>query len=331
MESNKPVEYDDEYPFASIIIPMYNSEETIERCLDSLVNLSYPKDRYEIIVVDDGSTDRSRELAEKYSVKIVDNDGGTIAAVRNSGTKVAVGDIFCFVDSDCEVYESWLESAVNQLSSHEKNGATGTGYITPLESTWIEKAWLYESNHLPFETDFIPCGNFIVKSRVFNELNGFNEKLTTCEDADICARIKRNNYRVINDSSIKSIHLRNPKTLIAFMKKEFWYGINMTDTDLPFFHDKVYLSSALFFVFHIIALLGIMNFMFGNGTGLVTVSLSVICLLVFASTLYRLKRSKKYRLFFQISVLFYCFFISRSFAMVSKRIKKMKSFARGYL
>ena len=104
----------------------------------------------------------------------------------------------------------------------ESTGATGCGYITPKESSWVEMAWLYESEHSPFETDFIPCGNFIVKADVFIGLQGFNENLTTCEDADICQKIVRNNYKVINNSKVKSVHLQNPKTI-----KQFFFERNM--------------------------------------------------------------------------------------------------------
>ena len=208
------------YPLVSVIVPMYNAESTIEACLDSLNKLKYPEDKLEFVVVDNGSTDNSVAIASKYPVMIVEKIGGTIASVRNYGAKSASGEIFGFIDSDCVVYDDWLLAALKQLI---KPGvaAAGAGYVTSENYSWVEKAWLYESKHEPFTTDFIPSGNFLIKADVFKSINGFNEELVTCEDAEIGLRIIKKGYKIINSSEIKSIHLRNPKTIKDFFKKEF--------------------------------------------------------------------------------------------------------------
>ena len=97
-----------ESPFVSIIVPMFNSEETIDQCLQSLLELDYPRNKYEIIVVDHSSTDKCSSIVGAYPVHVVKKIGGTIASVRNFGAQFAMGQIYAFVDSDCEVFRDWL-------------------------------------------------------------------------------------------------------------------------------------------------------------------------------------------------------------------------------
>lgn len=92
-----------QFPCFSIIIPIYNTEKELSRCLDSILNQEYPN--YEIILVDDGSRDRSGELCDQYArknkqIKVVHQENAGCSAARNAGVNVAKGDFLIFVDSD---------------------------------------------------------------------------------------------------------------------------------------------------------------------------------------------------------------------------------------
>ena len=95
----------DTKPVLSIIIPIYNAEEYLEECLESVINQEVPFDEYEIICIDDGSTDNSNSILEKYN-KIIDNltvfyqNNNGVSSARNKGIKLAKGDYIWFVDAD---------------------------------------------------------------------------------------------------------------------------------------------------------------------------------------------------------------------------------------
>lgn len=308
----KPIQ---KYPMFSVVIPMYNAENTIQLCLQSIKSTEYPSDKLEIIVVNDGSTDRSVELTEKFEVKLIQNNGNTIASVRNTGAKIAKGEIIGFIDSDCVIDRMWMKNAVSIL--RDKNvAATGSGYLCPENPTWVERAWLYESKHIPFYTEFITSGNFIIKSEVFKTIGGYNEKLTTCEDSDICSRIVANGYRIINSSDIKVVHLGNPKTIVEFIKKELWYGEGMLGVGVKYFKDKVLMATCLFSLIHLVAVVSLISLIINFDLKFLIFSIaSVICLVLF-SALYRVKRSKKYSLLFQTTILYYFYYFARSVAVI---------------
>jgi len=303
------------YPFVSIIVPMFNAEETIEQCVTSLISLDYPSNNYEIIIVNHNSTDKSTSILKKYPVRVVNKVGGTIASVRNYGTTFAHGEIYAFVDSDCLVYVDWLKRAVEQLLTDKRIGATGCGYVAPKNSSWVENAWLYESEHPSFETDFIPSGNFFIMATVFKQVEGFNEDLTTCEDAAICQRVVAYKYKVVNNSSIKSIHLRNPKTFNQFFLKELWYGRNMADTDSKFYLDKVLLATIIYIIAHAFVPIGSIIYIICDSFLVLLSAFFLIVLICACSTLYRIKRSKKYKYFIHTFFLYYIYFASRSISL----------------
>ena len=95
------------YPLISLIIPCYNAELSLEKCLKSVIEQDYPS--LEIIIVDDGSTDNSAKIYEEFQrkddrMKILKQENSGVAKARNNGIKNANGDYFCFVDSD-----DWVE------------------------------------------------------------------------------------------------------------------------------------------------------------------------------------------------------------------------------
>jgi glycosyltransferase involved in cell wall biosynthesis len=101
--------------FVSIIIPAYNEEDNIAKCLQSINAQMEQGIDYEIIVVDNGSTDRTREIAEKLKAKVFALPEVNISALRNFGAEASSGDILAFLDADCLVKDGWLKNAVSIL------------------------------------------------------------------------------------------------------------------------------------------------------------------------------------------------------------------------
>ena len=120
---------------ASVVVPMYNAEKTIEECLKSLLKQKIKKS-YEIIVVDDGSTDNSTERVKKIGrktktgmIRLIRQKNAGPSKARNAGAKTANGNIICFTDSDCEPDENWLEEMTKSFEDPAV-GATQGAYKT---------------------------------------------------------------------------------------------------------------------------------------------------------------------------------------------------------
>ncbi len=114
----------------SVIIPCYNVEDKIENCLKSVLNQSMETDSYEVIVVDDGSTDKTKDRIMEYSDypnvvnKSLERNSG-LSAARNAGIRSAAGSTLCFLDSDMTVEPTWLETFQSRLEDESIVGIIG--------------------------------------------------------------------------------------------------------------------------------------------------------------------------------------------------------------
>ena len=124
-------------PLISVIVPAYNVEKYIKTCLDSLINQTYSN--FEIIVVNDGSTDQTEEILRSYQsnpkFRIYSQENGGLSAARNQGLKLANGELVCFVDSDDSVKSDYLEKLVAPFI--EDVDITVCGYQEKFENSVI--------------------------------------------------------------------------------------------------------------------------------------------------------------------------------------------------
>lgn len=217
-------------PPVSVIIPAKNEEEYIERCLEAVSNLEYPEDKIDVIVVDNKSTDQTVECARKFTTVQILEKEGTISAVRNFGGQQAKGEILAFLDADCIPERKWLLKATKTLI--EKNDVAVVGAVLEIENKpyvpWIEKYWL-EYLNTKFCTGLnyvstISSFCFLVRRKAMNDVNWFNESLETCEDSDLGYRISQNGNKLVIDENIKTVHLRNAKTIRQFFLRQLWQG-----------------------------------------------------------------------------------------------------------
>ena len=98
---------------ASVVIPVYNGAHTLEACLQSLAQQSMKPHEFEVIVVDDGSTDESAAIARRFGVNVITQKNGGAPAARNTGIRAARGTWVAFTDSDCVCSRTWLAALVN--------------------------------------------------------------------------------------------------------------------------------------------------------------------------------------------------------------------------
>jgi glycosyltransferase involved in cell wall biosynthesis len=178
------------YPAVSIIIPVYNASKHIVRALDSIKNQTYKN--YEVIVIDDGSTDDSSTIIENHGIdlKLIKQTNGGASSARNVGIKAATGKYIAFLDSDDE----WLPSKLLvQITQIEKNNALIAVYCRDYNLREVSNI---DSSSLPalinknceeiFRQPYnLTTSSFLIKTIVIRELGGFDENLQTAEDIDL--------------------------------------------------------------------------------------------------------------------------------------------------
>ncbi|MCX7887698.1 MAG: glycosyltransferase, partial [Verrucomicrobiae bacterium] len=123
------------YPKVSVVVASYNGARTLPACLESLLRLNYPD--YEVILVDDGSTDETAQIAARYpAVRTVHQPNLGLSAARNTGILASTGEIVAFTDSDCRADEDWLHYLVGELLSSSACAVGGPNFPPP-DDNWI--------------------------------------------------------------------------------------------------------------------------------------------------------------------------------------------------
>jgi glycosyltransferase involved in cell wall biosynthesis len=214
-------------PGVSIIVPTLNSESTIDECLRSVLELDYPKQLLEVIVIDGGSTDKTTELAKAHPVKFVYSRLNPPAAY-NLVLKDITNPVIGLVDSDAKVEKQWLRKLVKHLGDSNVAGASGT------VETWnsdklvprvIGYELSYRYRRLPGTVERVATMNLLLKKDVTLEIGGFDEALPTQYDTDIGARLAQAGYKIAFDLDAVCYHFHRP-TLTKFFKQQYKYGEN---------------------------------------------------------------------------------------------------------
>ncbi|MBN1427560.1 MAG: glycosyltransferase [Anaerolineae bacterium] len=186
-------------PKVSVIIPSHNRAHFLGRAIQSVLNQTYHN--FEIVVVDDGSTDDTREVIEGFgaSVHYFYQPHNGVSAARNYGIKVANGEYVAFLDSDDEFMPLKLEKQVSYLDTHPNVGMVYSSYIIvdgetnqsfyssqSLFSGWVFRELLWKCMQGPLTTPTV-----MVKRSVFEQVGLFDETMDLAEDIDLWCRISR--------------------------------------------------------------------------------------------------------------------------------------------
>jgi GT2 family glycosyltransferase len=217
-------------PLISIIVPALNEESVIARCLQSLKQQKPPGAPFEVIVVDNGSTDGTRDVARGFAGPLpltVLEKSGRISALRNFGAAMAKGEYLAFLDADCVAPPHWLRQLVNLLRADDFQ-VIGAQYRIPANSSWVAKAWygdLWRMKDGP--VSYVPGGDLAISRELFMKLGGFDETLVTSEDTEFCERAAASSVPILAVPSLSVVHLGTPQTLDGFYRKQSWHGVNV--------------------------------------------------------------------------------------------------------
>jgi glycosyltransferase involved in cell wall biosynthesis len=217
-------------PLVSVIIPVYNDAQHLSQCLAALKQSSYPS--YEVIVVDDGSTDGSAEAAQGNNGVLVlqlKSQSGP-AAARNYGAEKANGDIFFFVDADILIQQETIARVVRDFSEYPDIAALFGSYDDdPVERNFLSQYknllhhFVHQISSAEAVTFWAGCG--AVRKGVFRAAGGFNEskyRKPCIEDIELGYRLRKMGYRILLDKDLQVKHLKKWK-LKSLLRADIFY------------------------------------------------------------------------------------------------------------
>ena len=217
----------------SIIIPTYNRPQQLAVCLGSLAQMDYPRDRFEVIVMDDGSRQQLDPVVapflDRLNIRLQRQENAGPAAARNHAAQLAHGKYLAFTDDDCQPAADWLtslEACFSTAPDHIVGGRTVNALPdNPYSATSqnIISMGYDHYNAVRNRARFFASNNMVVPADRFRELNGFDESFTTSEDRELCDRWLHKGYQMTYAPEVIIYHA-HPMSLKSFWKQHYSYG-----------------------------------------------------------------------------------------------------------
>ncbi len=225
---------DDERPTVSVIIPVYNDPDGIKKTLDSLINQEYPNDEYEILVVDNGSTDETTTVIESFAeehslvVALSETEIQGSYAARNRGVEYATGNLLAFVDADMWVELDWIESIVRVTKQDDCDYFGCNVEIVPVNQSPTLAERYNMTTGFPVgeyieESHFAPTCCLVVRREVVEVVGSFDERLISGGDKEFGKRVHRNGF---SQGFVSDVTMYHPArcSFSALRKKAFRVG-----------------------------------------------------------------------------------------------------------
>ena len=223
-------------PFISVVVPLLNEEPYVERLTRSLLDQDYSAARYEIIMADGGSTDRTVEVLDKLNtdgrIRVIENLGRTAPAALNVAIAEARGEIITRVDAHSHVARDYLRRIADVMTETGESVVGGPVLMdadTPFRKALVEALYSRVGvGSVPYRTlrqrafvETLQTGSF--RREVLERVGPFDESLAVVEDLDMNTRIRKAGYRLVLDPSIRFWYFPRP-SLRALWKQIFTVG-----------------------------------------------------------------------------------------------------------
>jgi glycosyltransferase involved in cell wall biosynthesis len=211
------------------VVPVLNGERTIKECVVSLLGTDYPAELREILVVDNGSTDRTGEIVKSYPVSYLREERRGAARARNKGIEASKGEVLAFTDADCIVSRGWLRVLVQPFAEQNVGGVAGEIVSFP-PSTPAERyaarirhlsPQLYLSRRL---LPFAVFANLSFRREVFDGIGLLDGELFQGDSTDFCTRfLRETGFRLAYAPKAMVFH-RHRKTAWELFQQQWSYG-----------------------------------------------------------------------------------------------------------
>ena len=214
-------------PSVTIIVPVYNGMSTLPALLDSIERQDF-SGQMEVILVDDGSTDKSADYSEKRGYKVIRQENKGPGIARNNGAQVAVGELLVFTDADCKLDSDFITELIKPLLNQDISGSQGVFYShqKSLVSRFIQ-AEVFErfdreakAEHIDWVATYAAC----YRKSVFLENGGFNDTYSS-EDAELSFRLASLGYKMVLADKARTQH-KNYESFFEFIwykyKRAYW-------------------------------------------------------------------------------------------------------------
>jgi GT2 family glycosyltransferase len=222
-----PLPDETSYPRISVIVCSHNGEATIGTCLDALGRLDYPD--YEVIVVDDGSTDRTAEIAAGFDVQLIRTENCGLSSARNTGLEAATGEIVAFTDDDAWPDRDWLRYLAHAFASSGYVGIGGPN-LPPKSAGVVESAVAHAPGgpiHVLLsdgQAEHIPGCNMAFRREALQEVGGFDPQFRIAgDDVDICWRLQERGSTIGFSPAAVVLHRRRG-SVRAYLRQQSEYG-----------------------------------------------------------------------------------------------------------
>jgi glycosyltransferase involved in cell wall biosynthesis len=297
----------------SFIIPARNEERLLPATLARIASLVSGV-TYEILVVDNGSTDATALLARNQGAMVLEEPARTVAGLRNAGAARASGSILVFLDADILITEAWAGEFNRVLSELECNNRVITGSRAGIGSKprWIEKYWFLPMTRERAGT-YMNSGHLILHRDLFRELGGFDERLMTGEDWDLAKRARKKGVQIINNQGLQVIHEGYPKTLKQFFLRERWHGTQDMMSAASFLGSRPAMAAVLYWSIGLVSIAASVYFW---SSAYVLLGLAINSILCFTAAVDRQRRYALNLLF--TSLLFHLYFLARGSSLLTR-------------
>lgn len=217
----------DNFPKISVVVCSYNGSATIRECLEELKKVNYPN--YEIIVVNDGSTDSTAEIAQEYSVRLISTPNRGLSSARNTGIHAATGEIVAFIDDDAYPDPHWLHYLAHAFQTTDHAGIGGPNI--PPKGDGIIAESVANAPGGPLHVlitdriaEHIPGCNMAFRREALLEVGGFDPTYRAAgDDVDLCWKIQGTGKTIgFHPSAVVWHHRRN--SVKAYWKQQKGYG-----------------------------------------------------------------------------------------------------------
>ncbi len=216
-----------DWPKVSVVVCSFNGAETLRDCFDGLRELDYPD--FEVIVVDDGSTDATRAIAEEYGFRVISTPNRGLSCARNTGIEAADGEIVAFLDADARPDPHWLKYLAFTLASSEHAGVGGPN-IAPAGDGSIAECVANAPGgpvhvlRTDRQAEHIPGCNMAFRRESLDEVGGFDPQFRVAgDDVDLCWRLLERSRTIgFHPGAVVWHHRRN--SLRAYLRQQRGYG-----------------------------------------------------------------------------------------------------------